>query len=106
MKPYIKMAYKRYRSPGGRSSSFTRNEKGDRIREMISPGGSKYREYKQRTPSGDRRGPKGAQNGTKQGTSPGRKPNGTYRVHSLALEDNNLHSDEYQNVFSGPTQPN
>ena len=98
-----KMAYKRYRSPGGRSSSFTRNEKGDRFREMISPGGSKYREYRQRTPSGDRRGPKVPQNGTRQGTSPGRKPGGTYKVHSLALEDSTLHSDEYHNdVFSGP----
>ena len=26
-----KMVYKRYRSPGGRSSSFTRNDKGDRF---------------------------------------------------------------------------
>ena len=103
-----KLAYKRYRTPGGRSSSYTRNEKGQRYREMLSPGGFKYREYRQRTPSEDRRAPKVTQPGTRQGTSPGRKPGSSYKVQSVSVEDHNnphLSSDEYNrnniDVFSG-----
>ena len=102
-----KLAYKRYRTPGGRSSSYTRNEKGQRYREMLSPGGSKYREYRQRTPSEERRAPKVAQPWTRQGTSPGRKPGTSYKVHTVSVEDHSnahLNSDEYnhnKDVFSG-----
>ena len=99
------LAYRRYRTPGGRSSSYTRNEQGQRYREMISPGGSKYREYRQRSTSGERRTPKVAQPGTRQGASPGRKPGSAYKVQTVSVEDpsNSHQSDEYnsKNVFSG-----
>ena len=74
---------------------------------MISPGGSKYREYRQRTPSGERRTPKVAQPGTRQGASPGRKPGSAYKVQTVSVEDQSSshQSDEYnrtsKNVFSG-----
>ena len=75
---------------------------------MLSPGGSKYREYRQRTPSEDRRTTKVTQPGTRQGTSPGRKPGSSYKVQSVSVEDHNnppLNSDEYNrnniDVFSG-----
>ena len=75
---------------------------------MLSPGGSRYREYRQRTPSEDRRAPKVTQPGTRQGTSPGRKPGSSYKVQSVSVEDHNnphLSSDEYNrnniDVFSG-----
>ena len=79
---------------------------------MSSPGGSKYREYRNpsRTPSGDRRWSKGNQNGARRGSSTGRKPDGSYRVHSLGMEEKDQNNDEYNNaVFSSkniyPTSP-
>lgn len=91
------MAYRRYRTPGGRSTSYTRNEQGQRYREMISPGGSKYREFRKRSASGERRTPKLTKPGTRQGGSPGRQAGSAYRVQTVTLEDsNNSHkSDEY-----------
>ena len=72
---------------------------------MISPGGSKYREYRQRSVSGERRTPKVAQPVTRQGGSPGRKPGSAYKVQTVTVEDpsNSHKSDEYnsRNVFSG-----
>ena len=72
---------------------------------MISPGGSKYREYRQRSASGERRTPKVAQPVTRQGGSPGRKPGSAYKVQTVTVEDpsNSHKSDEYnsRNVYSG-----
>ena len=74
---------------------------------MLSPGGSKYREYRQRTPSEERRTAKVAQPGTRQGASPGRKPGSSYKVQTVSVEDHSSshQSDEYnrssKNVFSG-----
>ena len=108
------MIYKRYKSASGRSTSFTRNEKGDRYRDMSSPGGSQYREYRRpsRTPSGDRnrRMSQGNQHGGRRGSSTVRKTDGNYRVNSLAVEETAQTNDEYNNtVFSTknmyPTYP-
>ena len=100
------LAYRRYRTPGGRSTSYTRNEQGQRYREMISPGGSKYREFRQRSASGERRTPKLTKPGTRQGGSPGRQPGSAYKVQTVTVEDqNNSHkSDEYisNQVYSSP----
>ena len=113
-RPTSKMVYKRYKSPSGRSTSFTRNDKGDRYRDMSSPGGSKYREYRNssRDTSRDRssRWSKGNQNGARRSSSTGRKPDGNYRVHSLGMEEKDQEKDEYNNaVFSSinmyPTCP-
>ena len=73
---------------------------------MISPGGSKYREYRQRSASGERRTPKLTKPGTRQGGSPGRQAGSAYKVQTVTVEDpNNSHkSDEYisKHVYSGP----
>ena len=73
---------------------------------MISPGGSKYHEYRQRSASGERRTPKVTQPVTRQGGSPGRQPGSAYKVQTVTVEDpNNSHkSDEYisKHVYSGP----
>ena len=73
---------------------------------MISPGGSKYREYRQRSDSGERRKPKVAQPVTRQGGSPGRRPGSAYKVQTVTVEDpsNSHKSDEYniRDVYSGP----
>ena len=74
---------------------------------MISPGGSKYREFRQRSASGERRTPKLTKPGTRQGESPGRRPGSAYKVHTLTMEDssNSHKSDEYnsRDVYnSGP----
>ena len=73
---------------------------------MISPGGSKYREYRQRSASGKRRTPKLTKPGTRQGGSPGRQAGSAYKVQTVTVEDpNNSHkSDEYisPNLYSSP----
>ena len=73
---------------------------------MISPGGSKYREFRQRSASGERRTPKLTKPGTRQGGSPGRQPGSAYKVQTVTVEDqNNSHkSDEYisKQVYSSP----
>ena len=77
------------------------------IQRDVKPRGSKYREYRQRTPSEERRAPKVAQPGIRQRTSPGRKPGSSYKVHTVSVEDHSnshLNSDEYnrsKDVFSG-----
>ena len=100
------MAYRRYRTPGGRSTSYTRNEQGQRYREMVSPGGSKYREFRKRSGSGERRPPNLTKPGTRQGRSPGRQSGTAYRVQTVAVEDqNHSHkSDEYTspNLYASP----
>ena len=70
-------------SASGRSTSFTRNEKGDWYRDMSSPGGTQY-----------------SQHGNKRGSSNGRKPEGNYRVNSLAVEEPVPTNDEYRTVFT------
>ena len=72
---------------------------------MVSPGGSKYREFRPRSASGERRATKLTKPGTRQGESPGRRP--AYKVHTLTMEDssNSHKSDEYpsRDVYnSGP----
>ena len=64
---------------------------------MISPGGSKYREFRKRSASGERRPPTLTKPGTRQGGSPGRGAGSAYRVQTVTLEDSsNSHmSDEY-----------
>ena len=73
---------------------------------MISPGGSKYCEFRKRSASGERRTPKLTKPGTRQGGSPGRQPGSAYKVQTVTVEDqNNSHkSDEYisKHVYSGP----
>ena len=72
---------------------------------MVSPGGSKYREFRPRSASGERRATKFTKPGTRQGESPGRRPGSAYKVQTLTMEDpsNSHQSDEYnsKNVFSG-----
>ena len=92
------MAYRRYRTPGGRSTSYTRNDQGQKYREMVSPGGSRYREFRRRSGSGDRRPPNTTKPGTRQGRSPSRPAAGpAYKIQTVAVEDQHSHTDEYNN---------
>ena len=94
------MIYRRYQSASGRSTSYAKNDRGERYRDMSSPGGSRYKEYKRRsrTPSKDRNGrdSQGNQRFDRRDASNGRKPEGTYRVKSLAVEEAEPNNDEYK----------
>ena len=99
------MAYRRYRTPGGRSTSYTRNDQGQKYREMVSPGGSRYREFRRNSRSGERRPPNTTKPGTRQGRSPGRQGGTAYRVQTVAVEEQtHSHKDEYTspNLYASP----
>ena len=111
-----RMAFRRYRTPGGRSTSYTRDDQGQKYREMVSPGGSRYREFRRRSRSGDNRPTNTTKPGTRQGRSPSRPAAGpAYRVQTLAvdeqqhshMEQQHSHMDEYNisNLYAS-TQSN